>query len=108
LVGPVRDELLALFDSIALTQGVKLLATEVMDDHVHIFVSAPPRLSPAELVNSFKGVTARMLRMHFPALKKSCAKGLWTKTYYVGTVGAVTEETIRKYVEMQKAHEQED
>lgn len=107
LIGDVREALLDLFASIAVSQEVSILAAEVMEDHVHLFVSAPPRLSPADLVNVFKGVTARMLRMRFPQLKKVCPKGLWTRTYYVGTVGAVTEETVRKYVELQKAHEQE-
>ena len=49
LIGEVRDELLSLFPSIAESFGVEVLASEVMDDHVHLFISAPPRISPALL-----------------------------------------------------------
>jgi len=101
----IRSEMISLFGTIASSLGVEVLASEVMDDHVHLFVSAPPRFSPADLVNTFKGVTARTLRIRFPELKKHCKEGLWTRTYYAGTVGSVTEETIRRYVELQHAKE---
>jgi putative transposase len=106
LRGEIRTGLLGFFDSIAESLGVEILASEVMDDHIHLFVSAPPRFSPADLVNTFKGVTARMLRMKFPELKKHCKEGLWTRTYYAGTAGAITEDTIRRYVELQTSQAQ--
>jgi REP element-mobilizing transposase RayT len=42
---------------------------EVMPDHVHLFVSAPPTLAPAQLANQFKGYTSRVLRLQFPHLR---------------------------------------
>ena len=50
----------------------------------------------------FKGVSARWLRERFPELKKLVSKdALWTRTYYIGTAGHVSSETIRKYIEEQ-------
>ena len=76
-----------------------LLALETDQDHVHVFVSAPPRFSPAEIANLLKGYSSRYLRERFPHLKRVCGKDhLWTQSYYVGTAGAVSAETIRRYI----------
>ena len=76
-----------------------LLALETDQDHVHVFVSAPPRFSPAQIANLLKGYSSRYLRERFPHLKRVCGKDhLWTQSYYVGTAGAVSAETIRRYI----------
>ena len=105
LIDDVKEELIDLFTSIAESQDMIVISAEVMPDHVHLFVSAPPRLSPADIANVFKGVTARMLRMKFPELKKIYAAGLWTRSYYVGTAGNISAETIKAYIASQEQHE---
>lgn len=70
--------------------------------HVHLFVSAPPKLSPSLLVQYLKGITGRKLYDRYPKLREKLWKGeLWNHSYYVETVGDVSEETIRKYIEHQ-------
>jgi len=102
LKGKIKEELLNLFESVAKGNQIQIIQAEIMPDHVHLFVSAPPRLSPAKVVNMFKGVSARWLRERFPELKKLVSKdALWTRTYYIGTAGHVSSETIRKYIEEQ-------
>ena len=77
-----------------------MLAVETDVDHVHVFVSAPPRWSPAQIANLLKGYTSRYLRERFPELKRVCGRDqLWTQTYYVGTAGHVAAETIRRYID---------
>ncbi len=105
LIGQVKEMLSELFRSIAESQEMNILSFEIMPDHIHLFVSAPPRLSPAEIVNVFKGVTARMLRMKLPHLKKVFSEGLWTRTYYVGTAGNISVETIQRYIADQEKRE---
>jgi putative transposase len=79
--------------------GLALLALETDLDHVPVFVSAPPRFSPAQIANLLKGYTSRYLRLQFPFLKKLCGTDhLWTQAYYVGAAGAVSAETIRRYI----------
>lgn len=79
--------------------GLTLLAVETDQDHVHVFLSAPPRFSPAELANLLKGHSSRYLRERFPQLKRICGKDhLWTQSYYVGTAGSVSVEGIRRYI----------
>ncbi len=76
-----------------------LLALATDQDHVHMFVSAPPRFSPAEIANLLKGSSSRYLRERFPHLKRVCGKDhLWTQAYYVGTAGSVSAEIIRRSI----------
>ncbi|WP_211258057.1 IS200/IS605 family transposase [Hydrogenibacillus schlegelii] len=60
-----------------------------------------PTNSPHFIVQQLKGHTSRVLREEFPFLK-SRLPSLWTRSYYVESVGHISEETIRKYIEDQK------
>lgn len=79
--------------------GVEVLSLSIQPDHVHLFVSAPPRYAPSVLINAIKGYTSRYLRQRFPELGEQTGVRLWTRTYYVGTAGTVSAETIRRYIE---------
>jgi len=70
----------------------------VQKDHVHLFVSAPPRYSSASLANILKGISSRMMMGEFPKLKQHLWLGkLWARGYYVGTAGdKVTAEREAK------------
>ena len=92
-------ELLA---EIATQNGFEILAVEVMPDHVHLFVSAPPKFSPAEIVRLFKGITSHRLRKEFESIRHPYWGGhatLWAEGYYLGTAGHVSAETIQRYIE---------
>ena len=95
----VAKALKGLIAECCLSAGMELLAVETDTDHVHVFVSAPPRMSPAYIAGLLKGHTAKHLREKFPSLKTRCGKdSLWTRTYYVGTAGAVSKETVLIYI----------
>lgn len=74
---------------------------EVMEDHVHVFLSASVKDSVHRIVSQLKGYTSFKLRESYPELK-SRLPCLWTRSYYAGTVGHVSEETVKKYIENQK------
>lgn len=76
-------------------------ALEIMPDHVHIFVSTDTTDAPQRIANQLKGYTSNMLRNEFSELK-SRLPTLWSRSYYVGTVGHVSENTVRQYIENQK------
>lgn len=77
-----------------------VLSLEVQPDHIHLFVSIPPATSVADAIKILKGSTARKLFVKFPELKKQLWGGhLWSPSYYVGTAGNVSSETIQKYIE---------
>lgn len=71
-------------------------------DHVHCFVTAPPKLSVTTIVKYLKGITGRKLFKQFPDLRSKLWKGeLWNHSYYCETIGSVSEENIRRYIEHQ-------
>lgn len=99
LTGDVQAETKRLITECCERQGLTLLALETDLDHVHVFVSAPPRFSPALIAHLLRGYSSRYLREKFPRLNKVCGKDhLWTSSYYVGTAGVVATETIRRYI----------
>jgi len=100
LKGEIKEFLEELFKEIAQEYGFEILAMEVMPDHIHLFVSAPPKYSPSTIVKIFKGISAKKLFQKFPELRKEYWKNhLWAPSYYVGTAGQVSAETIRRYIE---------
>lgn len=101
LEGEVRLRLIELMHEKATELGVTIDRLEVLSDHVHLFVKTLPTHSPHQLAHQFKGYTSRFLRQEFPWLK-SKLPSLWTRSYYVESVGHISEETIRKYIEDQK------
>ncbi|MGH2331143.1 IS200/IS605 family transposase [Thermoanaerobacter mathranii] len=98
LVGPVAEELERLIRKVCDEREVEVLSLSIQPDHVHLFVSAPPRHAPSVLINTIKGYTSRYLRQKFPELSKQTGPRLWTRTYYVGTAGMVSAETIQRYI----------
>lgn len=99
LTGEVQTETKRLITECCERHALKLLALETDSDHIHVFVSAPPRFSPANIANLLKGYSSRFLREKFPHLSKVCGKEhLWTQSYYVGTAGTVSAETIKRYI----------
>lgn len=79
---------------------IDILAMECHVDHVHMFVSALPSISIPEIMKRVKGSTSLELRKEFHQL--SAMPSLWTRSYFVSTVGSVSAETIMWYVETQK------
>lgn len=101
LVDGVDIRLKELLISKAEEIGCTIEKMEVMPDHVHLFVKSKPTLAPHYIVRQFKGYSSRILRKEFPSLK-SRLPTLWTRSYYVESVGHISESTIKKYIEDQK------
>ena len=100
LVGPVAARLRELIGQKCDEHGWSIVALEVMPDHVHLFVKADPEASPSYLANQFKGMSSRVLRQEFPALKKRLPT-LWSRSYFASTVGSVSAATIKRYIDTQ-------
>jgi len=101
LVGEVETRLKNVLYSVAAQYGVLIEVMEVLPDHVRLFVSADPTRCVAEIVNRLKGASSHILRSEFPHLV-SRMPTLWSRSYYAGTVGHVSESTVKKYMENQK------
>jgi putative transposase len=103
LVPPVDAELKEILARSAAEPGYDLLGLEVMPDHVPIVLSAPPAISPAVIAKVLTGTSARRLFVAFPHLQHKLWGGhLWNPSYYVGTAGRVSAETLQRDIEEQK------
>jgi len=100
LTGKVVETLNGLLEQICQERNWTILSKELQSDHVHLCVSLPPTVAVADAVKILKGTTARRLFQQIPALKRQLENGhLWSPSYYVGTAGNVSAETIRRYIE---------
>jgi len=98
----------SVFQRIAEEYGMIIDKMEVVEDHVHIFLEASPRLSPSRIVQILKSISAREIFRQFPRLRKELWGGhLWSAGYFVRAVGdEVTSDVIRRYIEYHK-HQQD-
>ncbi|MEK6706630.1 MAG: IS200/IS605 family transposase [Bdellovibrionota bacterium] len=105
LVGKIPARLKEILEEIAQTYGLKIIAQEIMPDHVHVLVEAPPKYSPSMIVQMLKGISSRKLREEFlPQLKKHIWKEgvLWATGYYAASVSdGATTEIVKEYIETQ-------
>ena len=100
LVGDIKDRLIELINQKAEDLELEVVEANIQPDHVHLFVRSKPIHSPQFVVGQLKGYTSRILRQEFSSLK-SRLPTLWTRSYYVDSVGKLNEYTIRKYIQEQ-------
>jgi len=103
LVGEVAQYAREVLQRIANEYEFWVDTMEVMEDHVHVFLEASPRYSPAQVVQIMKSRSAQEIFRKFPQLRKQLWAGeLWSDGYFVRSVGdQVTAEVIRRYIEYQ-------
>lgn len=107
LKGNVEDTLKLILQKICDDYNYSIKALEVMPDHIHIFVDVPQTVAPCDVVRTLKSISAIELFKAFPQLKRFYARCgvLWSKGYFVSTVGHISEATVIKYIEEQKRHD---
>jgi putative transposase len=101
LVGDIAKRLDELIREKAIQLKCKVLALEIMPDHVHLFIQGTPQISPNSIVGQIKGYTSRVLRSEFKEAR-SRLPTLWTRSYFVSTHGHISDLLIQKYIEEQK------
>jgi putative transposase len=104
LKGDVAERLDELIREICGVRDWEVEALTVQRDHVHLFVSCPPRDAPAKVMRVIKSITAREMYAEYPRLRRTHWGGkLWADGYYVGSAGKhVTSDLIKRYIEYQK------
>ncbi len=104
LTPEIETTLQELLKSVGEENGFSVDQCEVGEaDHVHCFVSAPPKLSITFIVKHLKGVSGLRLFREYPELRQSLWHGqLWNGSYFVETIGSISEENVRRYIDRQK------
>lgn len=107
LTSSVEERLRTILTNIGIEKGFTVVVSKVGEqDHVHCFVSAPPKLSVTDIVRYLKGISGRYLFIEFPEIKDQLWHGhLWNDSYFVETIGSTSEDNIKKYIERQSNHQ---
>ena len=98
MIGQLREA----FESACEKLECELIKMDGEQDHVHLLISYPPKLSISVMVNSLKAVSSRLLRLKNTHLtRQSKSSVLWSRSYFACTAGDATIETLKAYVESQ-------
>jgi len=100
LTGETEKRLEAIFAEICEDKGLELAESEVMPDHVHLFIGSPPKNAPSLIVNWVKGISARKYNKRYDDRVK------WTRSYYVGTAGSASKDAVEQYIAEQESEDE--
>ncbi len=109
MTGAVGTRCRELIREICATNDVTIMKGHVSKDHVHLFVSVPPKLAISKLVQLLKGTSGYKMMQEFPHLaKKFWGRHLWARGYFCVSSGNVTDEVIKEYIANQQHEGDED
>lgn len=98
--GKIAERLKELLYKKAKELEIEIESMEIMPDHIHLFFSADTTDSPHRIASQFKGYTSKIMREEFPELLKM--PSLWSRSYFISSIGHISEETVKRYIENQK------
>ena len=101
LTNDIVPRLKELFIEISKRYDFTIVEMEVMPDHVHLLIDCNPRFGIMEAVRKLKGTTSNVLRDEFPELKRKIPS-LWTRSAFISTVGSISLDVVKQYIEEQK------
>ncbi|KKL14873.1 hypothetical protein LCGC14_2511290 [marine sediment metagenome] len=100
----VLKEIRKIFDSVCKDFSAVLVEFDGKDDHVHLLVNYPPKVSISSLVNSLKGVSSRIIRKkNFASIRKALWKNsLWSPSYFASSCGGAPLSILQEYIQKQQ------
>lgn len=101
LTGKIKERCEQLLQEKCESKGWHILELAIQPDHIHLFIRVWTTDSAADVVKELKGVTSFALRKEFASVLKKLPS-LWTRSYFACTVGQVSAEGIKAYIEAQK------
>ena len=100
LFGQVRVRVRDICRQVCGENGVDILHGVLSRDHVHMFVSVPPKLAVSDLVRKMKGRSSHKIQREFPALRRRYwGRRFWGRGYFSTTNGAITEDIVLQYLD---------
>jgi len=108
MYGEVRKSVGGILRKISEMYGVEVIEGHVMVDHVHMLVSIPPKVAVSTFMGQLKGKSALMIFDKYPRFRTKGDRHFWATGYYVCTVGARDEETVKKYIREQAEYDKNE
>ena len=104
LYGKIRVDVKEAITKLCAYKNIEIVSGAVCIDHVHLCLSIPPKIAVSKFVGYLKGKSVLMIHDMHPDLYGKWDKAFWARGYFVGTVGNVTEEAIKKYIAEQEVY----
>ena len=102
LYGRIKADIREILKKLCEYKNIEIVEGAICADHIHICVSIPPKLSVADFMGYLKGKSALMIFDKYPDQATKWSKSFWARGYYVSTVGNITEDAIKKYIQEQQ------
>lgn len=102
---PYRSSLKGMIEKIGYDYNFEVIELELPVDHIHMVIRTEPKVSPSDVMQVIKSISAKEFFKRYPEIKQRYFWGgkLWTQSYFVETIGNANEEVIRAYVQNQLA-----
>ena len=101
LVKEVKPRLKDILTELCEWLDITIIEGAICSDHVHMYVSVPPKHSPSKVMKVLKGKSAEHLRKEFLDLRQQYwGMHIWARGYFVSTVG-IDRDVIKAYVKKQ-------
>ena len=100
----ILNHLKMLFTNVCTKFEASLEEFDGEEDHVHLLVTYPPKVSVSKLVNSLKTASSRIIRKQaYPTIQQALwGDHLWSPSYFAGSCGGAPLELVKQYIEAQK------
>lgn len=108
MYGNVKADVREVLKKLCEFKKVQIIEGAVCADHVHLCVSIPPKLSVSEFVGYLKGKSALMIFDKHPEIGSKWDRSFWARGYYVSTVGNITEDAIKRYIQEQQEESRQE
>jgi putative transposase len=108
LYGKLKTDVKEILSTLCRYRGVEIISGAVCSDHVHLSVNIPPKMAVSNFVGYLKGKSTLMIYDKYPNMQSKWDKAFWARGYYVATIGNVTEEVIKRYIEAQSEESREE
>lgn len=96
-----QKRLKEIFNEVAKEYDFNIIEMEIMEDHVHLLLECNPRFGVMKCIHKLKGASSNLMFKEFDDIKRKLPT-LWTRSAFISTVGSVSLEVVKKYVEEQK------
>ena len=104
----LEDEIKQILHDIARENGFSIEHIEIgLDDHIHLLVAAPPKLSVTVIVKCLKGTSSFRLFRLKKVYWNTSDRHIWSPSYFVESIGTTNADAVAKYIDDQRLKEKQ-
>ena len=108
IYGNIKADVANILSTLCKRKGVEIIEAECCKDHIHMLVRIPPNISVSEFMGYLKGKSALMIFDKHPEVGSKWDRSFWVRGYYVSTVGNITEDAIKRYIQEQQEESKQE